>query len=67
VIKNGFKKHINRTLSVLRKILQVWSCSHSASEMTYIVSSGALNSTHSLTPAHSRTARRSRRRPSNTI
>jgi len=25
---------------------------HSASEMTYIVSSGALNSTHSLMPLH---------------
>jgi len=27
-------------------------CKPSASEMTYIVSGGALNSTHSLTPPH---------------
>ena len=31
-------------------LLNVPSCAIPASEMTYIVSSGALNSTHSLTP-----------------
>jgi len=35
------------------RILRVSACHDSASEMTYIVSSGALNSTHSLTPATS--------------
>jgi len=40
--------HLHNACMLLHRRL----CTQSASEMTYIVSGGALNSTHSLTPLY---------------